>query len=196
MADRGSRTPTAGEPSLAGRLTRGAVVLLMVLAAFVLVQAIIVAVALSHGGGVDAQVMRTGQASGISCGRSWKTVWSEYTCRADTVQWQPESQWQVPPYERLTPGTTGIEFQAPTDLTGRDTMIEGHPLSGHATATTRFGKGLREEFLVSQGHPVASKGWDAVRVFVPPALFALLLLGAYLRYRWGARSRRPRRRPH
>ena len=137
---------------------------------------IVLRLAWSQGGGIEAEVRGHGTARQLTCRRDAITPWRRWVCETGNIHWDNR---QLP--DRVVPQQAPYSVLATRDLTGHDTAVTSHLPMGWQTAG-----GLRSpppgEILLAPGHPSGSRGWWTAQVFIPPLLAAALvaLLAAIL----------------
>ena len=126
---------------------------------------IVLRLAWSQGGGIEAEVRGHGIARQVQCARDGVALWMGWTCRVGEIIW--ESPRELP--KRVVPQQAPYTVLATGDWSGRE-----FPVSSHLPMDWRTAGGLHQappgEILLAPGHPSGAGGWWAVQVFIPPLM--------------------------
>lgn len=153
------------------RINRQVAVTASVLLAVVLTVGALVAgaegVAQAHGGGIEAEVRGVGTASQVTCSRNAFSLWTNWVCQADQIQWETHA----PVPTRVIAQKTPYTVLATNNLTGAEIRVTSHLPMGWQTAGDARGRSSPpREIILAQDHPVGSQGWWTAQVFIPPVL--------------------------
>lgn len=116
------------------RINRQVAVTASVLLAVVLTVGALVAgaegVAQAHGGGIEAEVRGVGTASQVTCSRNAFSLWTNWVCQADQIQWETHA----PVPTRVIAQKTPYTVLATSNLTGAEIRVTSHLPMGWQTA--------------------------------------------------------------
>lgn len=155
------------------------VVLAVTIGFTVLLWFVVGSIAQARGGGIEAEPLGSGVASGLTCSPTLPLMRQEWTCRAESIEWSRTPQLPAKVLAQRAPFTV----LATRDVTGGRIEVTSHlPMGWESASRARF------EYIVAQGHPVGSNSWWTVMVFFP-----LVILGAVFARMYFSSTRRVRR---
>ena len=148
---------------------------------------LVLRLAWSQGGGIEAEVRGHGIARQVQCARDGVALWTGWTCRVGEIIW--DSPRKLP--ERVVPQQAPYTVLASSDWSGRE-----FPVSSHLPMDWRTAGGLHQappgEILLAPGHPSGAGGWWTAQVFIPPLMVVAVaaLVEVMLRRRRGYQKAR------
>ncbi len=144
-------------------------------------------IARAHGGGIEAEVTRTGTATALVCQPNASSLQLDWWCTGE-IAWHGD----VDLPSRVEAQQAPYDILAAHDVTGQTVTVTGHlPMGWQSAGSWRGDDPV--EVVVAAGHPVGDSLWWAVQVWSAPAvLAAVVAVGLLLHH--GCRKVRIRRR--
>ena len=127
---------------------------------------IVLRLAWSQGGGIEAEVRGHGIARQVQCARDGVALWTRWTCRVGEIIWG--SPRELP--KRVVPQQAPYTVLATGDWSGREFTVSSHLPMDWRTAGSGLHQAPPGEILLAPGHPSGSGGWWTAQVFIPPLM--------------------------
>lgn len=149
---------------------------------------IVLQLAQSQGGGIEAEVRGHGTARQVQCARDGVALWTRWTCRVGEIIWG--SPRKLP--ERVVPQQAPYTVLATGDWSGREFPVSSHLPMDWRTAGSGLHQAPPGEILLAPGHPSGAGGWWTAQVFIPPLMVVAVaaLVEVMLRRRRGYQKAR------